>query len=352
MAACVLALKTPAGHTVENSSTGDERSQAADGDSESTCRLTLNAATVDFGTVVEDTRHQLPVQFTNPTSQPIRVVSASASCGCTSVLTEMPLIVPPKSSRDLMIQMDTRNNVGELQKNVSVFVLDRNRRYRFQIAVVANSIPLMSVSRRQFDFGMLRDDATASEQSSIQVHKASVLQHAAAPVSIVSIPAGVQAELTESSPADDSSRQWNLTVTVDGRSLPVESIDDDLVIRTPSTVESLLRIPIRAKPFSHVRCVPGRIDFGVIRDDSPTSRTLDLQCDSGHEYRVEGVQVQSASAALSARLDEESHRVVAELDLNTLPAGFFKAQVDIHFTCDDGRTQLLRIPVSGYRLQP
>lgn len=316
----------------------------------SRCGLELNANTVDFGTVFEGTKNTLAVTLTNTSDHEIQIASASASCGCTSVLTETPFQMPPGEERELVIQLNTNNNVGSLEKLVSVFVHEGQSRFKFPISVRANSIPLVTIDRRQVDFGMLKADDLAEADLTISLSHQVETSSTSPPVYIAAIPDGVKAELKEIEASNGSEREWNLKISVSGNEVPEESIDEDLIVVTPSTVEGVVRIPVRAMQHSYLSFEPGRVTFGVIRDQSDSIRTIQLECLEGHQYRITSVDIVDGPPFLTAKFDREQQQVLATVDPANAVRGFFKARILIRFSCDDGERQTLSIPVTGYRL--
>lgn len=314
------------------------------------CGLEFNADRVDFGTVFEGTKTSLAVKIRNQSDHMIEIVSASASCGCTSVLTQTPFQMAPGGERDLDIQMNTTNNIGELEKIVTVFVHDGQQRFKYPISVRAHSIPLVTIDRREFNFGMVKGDDRATAEMTVTLNHEPETASARPPVYIAATPDAVRAELSEVAPPDGSARQWKLSVTVDGREIPAESVDGDLVVVTPSTVEGIVRIPVRAKQHSFLKCSPGRICFGVIRDEPDAVEIIRLDCAEGHRYEVHSVEIVNGPPSLAVRYDHARQQVSATVDLDKAESGFFRARINVGYSCDGSSRQILNIPVTGYRL--
>ncbi|MCA9051932.1 MAG: DUF1573 domain-containing protein, partial [Planctomycetaceae bacterium] len=268
-------------------------------------QLEFSTNTVNFGTVIEGTKNVFPVTLTNRSPHPIDVVSASASCGCTSVLTETPFSIPPGENRDLQIQLNTRNNVGDLEKRVTVFVHEGDKRFKFPVSVLAHSTPLVDIDQREMDFGMIKSAETAERTVNISVnHQATAV--AAESVYIATVPAGVRASLVESDDVIGDRRQWKLYVSISGRDVPEESLNEDLIIVTPSTVESVVRIPVRAKQHTLLRSTPDRVSFGVVRETSDVSRAIALTCPEEYPLEVLSVETPVGPEAVRTSYNEDS----------------------------------------------
>lgn len=316
----------------------------------SECGLKFEAGTVDFGTVFEGTKNSLAVKLINTSDHDIEVTSASASCGCTSVLTATPFRLNPGEESELEIQLNTRKNVGELEKIVNVFIAEGESHFRTPISVKANSLPLITLDGKAVDFGMVKATELPSRELTITLNHEIGSSDLTNPVYIASTPQGVRAELIETPAPEYAARQWKLKISADGALVPEQSIDGDVVVVTPSTVESRLRIPIRAKQFSFVGCEPGRVNFGIVEDGSDAAQIVKLTCSEGHRYKVESTEFPEESEFLKADYDPAERQLSIRVELSKTEKGFFKSQLRVRFLCDDGTRQTLMIPVTGYRL--
>ena len=314
------------------------------------CGLHVEARTIDFGSVYEGTKSTYPLKMKNTSDHLIEVIGANASCGCTTVQTETPFSLKPGEERALTIQMNSSNNVGDMEKIVTVFVAEGESRFKFPVSVKARSIPLIHIDRREIDFGMVAASETTHMDVGIVLNFQSDDSSKSAPVSIAAAPAGVTAKLIEVEAPEGAARQWKLDVAVDGKNVPEESIDGDLILITPSTVESVVRIPVRARQHALVSCETGRVNFGAVRKESDLVESVRLSCPAGHEYNVTGIEIEDRPDFLTAEFDAEHSSVLVKIDPADEAKGFFKTKLRVRYSCDQGPRQTLVIPVVGYRM--
>lgn len=314
------------------------------------CGLEVEASTIDFGVVYEGTKSSYPLKLKNVADHAIDVIGANASCGCTTVHTKTPFRLAPGEERELTIQMNSSNNVGDLKKTVTVFVREGQSHFKFPVAVQAHSIALIDVDRREVDFGMVKDSETATVDIGITLNHEADNNRATAPVYVAACPKGVRAELVEVAARGKGVRKWTLRVSVEGQQIPEDLIDGDLVVVTPSTVERVLRIPVRAKQHTFLSCEPARVNFDVVREAKDTIESVAISCLEGHDYEVLSVEIVDGPEFLKAEYDSESGKVSLKIDLKSDTRGFFRNHLQVRYRCDEGSRQTLVIPVSGYRL--
>lgn len=306
--------------------------------------LKFEATTIDFGTVFEGTRVTSAIKMNNGGAAPIKVVDVSASCGCTTVESEPSFVLLPGQQRSVAVQLDTANNTGPIEKRVTVFACEGKQRLKFPITMRAVSLPLVRIDCRILDFGMVKDGVTRQRSLAVSL----MHEHEEyTPVYVASSPKGITATVRETEPARGEARCWTVDVAVAGSDIPPESVDGDLVLMTPSTVESVVRIPVRAQQYSFVSCRPARLNLGAIRSD--TSGLVDLQCLPGHQFKVESVAVPGLEG-VTATFDESSKQVRLWVTTESCTQGFLKGNLKIKYRCDDDRQQLLTVPVTGYRM--
>lgn len=322
------------------------------GDSVDRCGLRVEASTIDFGAVYEGTSSSHALRLTNTSNHSIEVVGASASCGCTSVETETPFTVPPGQERHLRVQMNTTRNIGELHKIVTIFVHEGSSRFKFPISVRALSMPLVELDRREIDVGMIPAGEIASAALTITLNHEQQRgpQPTESGVHVVASPSDVECTLLEVEPPEHTARRWKVIVSIDGRNVPDEGIDGDLIIRTPSTVESLVRIPVRARQHSFLSYEPSRVNFGLVGKQSEVTREIRFSCDGDHSFEILSVALTDGPTFLHAVLDADQQKADIVADLKTEGSGFFQANLLVRYQCDLRPQQSLIVPVSGYRL--
>lgn len=319
-------------------------------DAVESCGLKLEAGTISFGTVYEGSKNSHPLKLTNDTDQPIVIQEANASCGCTTVLTETPFVVEPRQQGSLKIQMNTANNTGDLEKIVTIFVREGSARYRIPVKVRAHSLPVMNISCREMDFGMIRSADSATRELIVTLNHEPETAQGKGDVRIASQPQGVKADLTEVAAPEHAARQWKVCVKVSGEDVPEESIDGDLVMFTPSTIEPVVRIPIRAKQFSVVFCEPARVNFGAVRKESDLRKTVSLKCPHGHKFDLLGVELTDGPDFLTVESGAGASEILLKIDPESSGQGFFRSRLEVRYRADDGPRQTLSIPIVGYRL--
>ena len=341
-----LTSSSPADSDAVAVSASDSIEAAVSEDAE-LCQLKLESHTIDFGRVFEGTKNRYSLSVTNASDEPVEVTSARATCGCTKVLTKTPFVVPPRQSRQLEVQMDTSRRTGPLTKTVNVFVSDRGAKFKLPVDVSAEARPLISVSTRRIEFGMLRPDQTEQREINITLHDTDNKQ-AASGVQILQCPEHISAVVSDAAMSEQGERRVTVTVAVDGRKIPEESINEDLLLKTPSTVDGVLRIPVSAAQFSWVRSEPARIDFGVVRKPDDAVQTLRLEAVENHSWTIESVTLEDAPEYLTA---ERTNQGQVRLQLNTVTAskGFFNGMLKVRYRCDEGQRQSIVVPITGYR---
>lgn len=310
------------------------------------CQLKFETQLIDFGEVLEGTENRFPLKLTNTSDRPIKVTSALASCGCTKVLTETPFVVPPHEVRELDFRMDTSRQKGALTKTVNVFVADQRTKFKLPVSVSAKVQPLISVSARHCDFGMLKPDQAETQQITITLHNTE--DHQASKVNILKCPENVTAVVSKPSVTEQGEQQLTVAVSVDGKKIPEESISEDLILATPSTIDGVLRIPVVATQFSWVRSEPPRLDFGMVRESADATRTLQLRAVDQLSWTFESIELEDAPEYLSATKIEDK-QVSINLDTAAASKGFFNGKLKVRYRCGEGRRQSIVIPISGYR---
>lgn len=82
----------------------------------------------DFGTLSQgDEPVQLTYQFTNTGDAPLVIISAKASCGCTHPkYPDAP--IPPGQSGTITLRFNPRNQLGEVNKSVTVRTNDKKQK--------------------------------------------------------------------------------------------------------------------------------------------------------------------------------------------------------------------------------
>jgi hypothetical protein len=351
---CITAglSNAPEADSPATSQSAEEASDTSEDFSESVTDsgLQINSQTIDFGAVYEGTivSHSLLLRNTAPHS--VEVVGVNASCGCTTVDTEAPFTLKAGEERSVKIQLNTSNNVGQLEKHLTVFVHEKEARFKFPIALHVLSQPIVEIDQTEIDFGMVKATATASRDIIVSLFDETHRSSDDVPVHIATQPEGVSAKLTEIDAFENAARQWKLTLTVDGQDIPEESLDGDLIVMTPSTVEPIVRIPVRARQHSYVSCEPAQIAFGVIRNGSATDQTVQIRCLQKHRYDVQSVTFPEGPDFLNAEYDQEEGCIHVSVNRQQSQKGFFKALLQVRYFCDDGQRQSLVVPVSGYQL--
>lgn len=309
--------------------------------------LHIEATTIDFGRVFEGSKVTCPLKLTNTSGRAVKVVDVSTSCGCTTIESETEFTLQPGEEKSITIQLSTSGNTGPMEKRVTVFTNEAASRFKFPITLRAVSMPLLEISHRELDFEMIRRDETCHREIFVSVLHEHENNASGAAVYVASAPEGVQTELHETQAPDGVARRWTLSVSICGSSIPEEPIDGDLVLVTPSTVEPVIRIPVKARQHSFVSCEPASVNFGVIRGDIETA--VAVNCPGDHSFDVEEVIFEGSDAVTSV-YDSDAQQVRLIVARSAAEPGFFKGAARIHYRCDGGQRQSLTIPVSGYKL--
>lgn len=309
------------------------------------CDLELEAGTIDFGTAFEDSRLRHQFQLTNTGTAAIRIVDVSTSCGCTTVDTDIPFTIPAGQTRHVTLQLSTANATGPLEKRVTLFATQNGHGYQYPVTLKAVSVPLVSVSDRALDLGMVRNGQISSKMISVSLHHEHA--HSWAAVRAISIPQGVDVLIEEQPPETGAVRRWQISVSISGEDIPPESIDGDLVLQTPSTVEEYIRIPVSARQHSFLGTHSPRVHFGAIRPGHAQHHAVELNCVNGHTFTIESIDVDGPSFLTAAQHRGDTIQVQVGA---AATSGFFRGTAHVRYRCDRGREQLLTIPITGYCL--
>ncbi|MEZ6123312.1 MAG: DUF1573 domain-containing protein [Planctomycetaceae bacterium] len=312
--------------------------------------LKLDFSSVDFGTVFEGMKLTQAIVLTNSAAWPIKMVGVNSSCGCTTVDTDGKFVLQPGEQRSITVQLNTTNNLGRLEKTVSLYAHERGSRFKFLITLKAVSLPLVLLDKDNVDLGMVPADQEGKADIQIRMMRQPEAAKSEPTVRFLTVPENVKAELTEVPPTEGAVKQWQMTVTVRGSDIPEESVNADIVIMTPSTAEAVMRIPVRAHQHSWVSCEPSRISFGALREGAVTS-TVRLSCEPGQTFEVMDVQFHQNNAGLTASYDQKTSSVSVTAAGSDTAGGFFQDSLRIHYTCNAGPRQTLIVPVTGYRMR-
>ncbi len=80
--------------------------------------LSWKSTSMDLGEVKSGVSHQLEFEFTNESAQPITILDAKGSCGCTNVAYPKETIAPGKSAS--IKATFTSTKAGTFKKNIKI----------------------------------------------------------------------------------------------------------------------------------------------------------------------------------------------------------------------------------------
>ena len=207
--------------------------------------------------------------------------------------------------------------------------------------------PLVLISTKRCDFGMLKTDQVEKQEIAITLLD-KLNENAASRVKILKCPENVSAALSTPVITEQGYQQVTMTVSVNGNKIPEESISDDLILQTPSTVNGVLRVAVAAAQFKWVRCDPPRLDFGMVRETADVTRKLQLSGVDQKSWTVESIELNDAPDYLSAeKLADE--QVAISLDAKAASKGFFNGKLKVRYRCEEGQQQSIVVPITGYR---
>lgn len=126
-------------------------------DADAAPKVALPETTFDFGMIQEGEKVTHVFTIVNAGDEPLQIMEVKADCGCTATSLSHTSL-PPKQAGEVKVVFDSRNRVGNFQKNVRIFTNDPQQPTSL-VTIRGNvhrgPVPSLMVPSRKLDFGVI-----------------------------------------------------------------------------------------------------------------------------------------------------------------------------------------------------
>jgi hypothetical protein len=120
-------------------------------------RVALPEADFDFGVIKEGEKATHVFKIVNTGDEPLQIGEVKADCGCTATSLSHTSLAPNETG-EVKVTFDSRNRLGNFQKNVRIFTNDPQQSSSSVLirgTVQRGPAPVLVVPSRKLDFGVI-----------------------------------------------------------------------------------------------------------------------------------------------------------------------------------------------------
>jgi hypothetical protein len=331
---------------------GAVRAEAQQGDVRSSSgavsavpQLSVPVNVFDFGTVQqgEKVEHDFPLK--NIGHGVLKIERVHTSCGCTAAVIDSDTI-QPAGQTELKATFDTGGFQGPKIKTVRIYTNDP--KHPTALLTLQGTVrPDVQLSVPRLNFGDLRKGQTPELRMTASALGSSNIRILG--VSTRSPYLDVSSEAFTS--ADSQGKRISVKLK---DSLPVGVFRDRIVIKTSSTNNPVMNVPVFARVLGDLRLNPALVSFGLLDGplSEPVSQTVQVENVTGAALKIMSVESDNPSISAEVVSLNDGKSLGIKVTVREDLVGAFRARVKVTTNNADADQRQLVLPVYGIVSRP
>jgi hypothetical protein len=299
--------------------------------------IVTEPATVDFGTVTQETIHRTAVTVRNVGSEPLAISRIDSDCGC--AVAQLPdSLLAPGDSTVLRITLSTRHFSGHVAKHIMLHTNDPGAP-QARITLKAFVRVRIRFEPSAVDFGAVARGQTPAETVLIK----SAVSESLKIVEIVVPEETFTSSLEQTTERDSLIYRLRLQLRPDA---PVGPFKEKALIRTSHKLARELPLQLEGQIYSFFQIEPREVSLGQVREGKSRRRTLRISGQGNGNHHLLSATSSDERLLVEIRTIEEGHTYEIAVTVPAeMPHGRIKATLRVE--TDDPAQPEIRIPVRG-----
>jgi hypothetical protein len=300
--------------------------------------LVITKSEFDFGTVEQGSVVEHSFEVANSGQKPLKITKLHPDCGCTAVTVDSDTIAPGAQTA-IKVAFSTAGFQGPKVKTIRIYTDDPQQ--TSAVLVIKGTIrPDVQVEPTVIDFGDVREgdeqklDAYAFVEDSSSTKLLDVRSHTA------------NLEVSGENYSDKGRSGMKITATLKG-SAPSGNFRGRIALRTTSTKDPVVSIPVLARIEGDLQLIPATLMFGTLSALSKGAvvKSAILRNRGDTPMHILSAETDNPSVVVQIQPLEEGREYKLLVSVTGETAGMIRARVKITTDRSDKKQKNLVLPV-------